>query len=70
MSPWFGHVRWQLLFNIAIKLLPVSVMIKDVFVDIQALGIISKTSHVWMFLEIGKDMINYLEMSESWISLI
>jgi hypothetical protein len=70
MSPRFGHVRQQLLFNVAIKFLPVSVRVKDAFVDIRALGIASKSSHVRMFLEIGKDMINRLEMSESWISLI
>jgi hypothetical protein len=71
MSLWFGHVRHQPLFHIAIKFLPVSVVIKDVFTNIWAPGIIrSKMSHVWMFLEIGKDMINLLGMSKKWISLI
>jgi hypothetical protein len=70
MSPQFGHVRRQLLFDVAIKFLPISVRIKDVFIDIQALGIISKASHVQMFFEIGKDMMNHLKMSKSWISLI
>jgi hypothetical protein len=56
MSPRFGHVRWQVLFEVPIKFLLVSVRVKHVFVDIRALGIISKTSHVRMFLEIGKDI--------------
>jgi hypothetical protein len=45
-------------------------MMKDMLVNIWTLGVLCESSHVWMILQVCKDMIDCLKMSEARISLV
>ena len=69
VSPWFGHDRWQFFSDVTIKVHPVSIGMKERFINVRGMQILGKFTHVLMFLEIGEDMIYCLQISELWICL-
>jgi hypothetical protein len=70
MSLQFRHIGWQFFGDVPIKVLPISIGVEERFINGRSVGIKNKLAHVWVFLEICKDVIHCLEMSESRIGLV
>jgi hypothetical protein len=69
-SPWFGHVGREFFINVAIKLFPIRIVVKDTLINIGTCGVVCESSYVWVFLQVCKDVVDCLKMSEPRIGLV